>query len=58
MEVFEMVEECNWKEVTQSVSTTRSLVGGLTSTHDEVKIVELNSSNGWNLRSISFHSIF
>lgn len=53
-----MIEECDWEEVTQGVSSTRDLVGSLSSTHDEVEIVELNGSNPWDFRSVGFHRIF
>lgn len=53
-----MIEECNWDEVTRGVSATRNLVGGLSSTHDEVEIVEFYGSNPWDFGSVSFHSIF
>ena len=43
-----MIEECDWQEVTQGVSATLYLVGSLTSTHDEVEIVELYGSNPWD----------
>ena len=58
VEVLEMVEKRYWQEVSQSVSTTRYFVGGLSSTHDEVEIIELDRSNSRNFRSIGLHRIF